>query len=117
MALCFAPIGQRDGDRIGPVDDMKIGDDVPLLVPDKSRSGPLRDFKEIERPGISLNRRIRDEDHGFGRPLEHGHRGSLIRAQLGGRGRHNARLPFRTVVGPTQRLAPLRRIDRRAQDR
>ena len=78
--LMFSPICQRDGDRICSVDDMKIGDDVPLLVPDESRSGPLRDLKEIERPGVSLNRSIRDEDNGFRRPLEHGHRGPLIRA-------------------------------------
>src|SRR6266850_2868745 len=101
------PICQRDGDRICPVDDMKIGDDVPLLVPDKPRSGPLRDLKEIERPGVSLNRRIRDIDYGFRCPLEHGHRGPLIRAQLGGRGHHDARLPLRPVVSPAQRLPPL----------
>ena len=64
-SLMFCPVGQRDRDRIGPIDHVKIGDDVSLLVPDKSRPGPLRGLQEIERPGVSLNRRIRDEDHGL----------------------------------------------------
>src|SRR4026208_123736 len=69
--LILRPIGQCNGDRIRPIDDMEIGDNVPLLVPHESRSGPLRDFKSIERPWVSLNRSIRDKDYGFRPPFEH----------------------------------------------
>ena len=59
---------------------MEIGDDVSLFVPDKSRSGSLGGFKKIERPGVPLNRRVRDKDHGLRGPLEHGHGGPFIHA-------------------------------------
>ena len=76
--LMLRSIGQRDSDRVCPVDDMKIRDDVPLLVPDEPCPGALRGLEEIEGPGVSLNRRIRNEDHRFRRPFEHSHCGPLI---------------------------------------
>src|ERR1051326_1332866 len=74
--LMLGPIGQRHGNRIRPVYHMKIGDDMSLFVPDESGPGTLWNFKEIERPGVSLNRRIRNKNHGFRHPFEYGNRGS-----------------------------------------
>ena len=40
-------ISQSDLSAAGLLNDVIIGDDVPILVPDKSRTAALRDLKQI----------------------------------------------------------------------
>jgi hypothetical protein len=49
---------------------MEVGDDVALPAPDESCPGSLRHFKQIERPGVTLHRPVRDKHDGSRRPLE-----------------------------------------------
>ena len=45
-------------DGISAVNNVEVGDDIPLLTPEKPRAGPLWDFEDIERKEIAPQRRV-----------------------------------------------------------
>src|SRR5262245_1172363 len=104
--LVLHTIAQRDFDRIGSVDHVEVRDNMSLLVPDKSGAGALRHLQRIERPKISLDRRIGDEDDGPGNLVEDGHRGPFIGTDFRWRRSYRTGPSFRPLVGRPQRLTP-----------
>src|SRR5574338_506713 len=53
LRFIFGPIRQGDGDGIRAVNDMVVGDDVPLPAPHEPGPGSLGHFEHIGRPAIA----------------------------------------------------------------
>ena len=59
-------VGQRDTSAQAwrVLDDVEVGDDVAVLVPDEARAGALRHLLDVEVPEIALHRQRGDVDDG-----------------------------------------------------
>ena len=74
-------VGQRDLGTTGILDDVKIGDNMPLLVPDKPRATALRHLRHIETEEVTLPCQRGDEDHRRRGLPEERDRGALLRLE------------------------------------